>query len=58
MKVKTICYGEEREWADRLTAINYFEECADMSEGAERDRYINIMLALMRGETVATDEKS
>ena len=56
--VKTICYGETREWTDRATAINFFGECACASEGAERERYMNIILALMCGETVATDEKS
>lgn len=53
--ITTICYGQVDTWAKKEDAIKYFMEAADCSEGAERDRYMNIILDLLYGEEVATD---
>ena len=53
--VTTICYGKEDKWETREEAMKYFTECACWSEGSEKERYMNIILDLLNGETVATD---
>ena len=54
--IRTKCYGHEDEWDTRAKAIDYFRECAMCSEGAERERYTNIILQLLDGANYATDE--
>lgn len=54
-KVTTICYGTRREWPSRTSAIAFFKTGIACSEGSERDRYIDIVLALEAGETIASD---
>ena len=53
--VKTICYGREEIWDSREDAIMFFLECMASSEGAERERYLNILVKLKSGEKVCTD---
>lgn len=53
--IKTICYGKEEEWATREEAIKFYIECADASDGAERERYTTILLGLLNGEDIVSD---
>ena len=55
-KVTTICYGQAKEWENRWDAIDFFKEGAFVCDGSEKDRYTNILLKLLAGETVCTDE--
>lgn len=54
--VKVICYGEERTFDDRQEAIDFYEDCVLNSEGAERDRYIEILNDLRSGKLVCSDK--
>lgn len=56
--ITTICYGHMDKWKSRAEAVKYFYECALCSEGAEKERYVNIMMALMGGSNFATDGSS
>lgn len=53
--VTTVCHGERKEWDTRQEAIRFFSEAIAGSEGSERERYTNIILALEAGEKEATD---
>lgn len=53
--VKTICYGEERNWDERKEAVKFFAEGMAWSEGSERDRYATIVSKLLEGETICSD---
>ena len=53
--ITTICYGHIDKWKDRAEAVKYFYGCASCSEGAEKGRYVNIMMELMAGANLATD---
>lgn len=55
-KIKITCYGKTEIWADREKAKLFYLDCMANSEGAERDRYVNIYLQLMSGETECFDE--
>ena len=55
-KVTTICYGQAKEWENRWDAIDFFKEGVMACDGSEKDRYTNILLKLLAGETVCTDE--
>ena len=52
--VKIICYGKEQ-IMERQEAIKFYLDCMYCSEGAERDRYVNIYLGLLDGEKVVRD---
>lgn len=54
--VKTICYGKERIWDSRVDAVMFFLECMAGSEGAEKERYVDILVKLVSGEKVCSDE--
>lgn len=54
-KVVVKCYGQEKEYK-RKDAIKEFKICALMSEGSEKERYCNILIQLLDGETYCTDE--
>ena len=53
-KVKITCYGKTEEM-ERKDAIKLYRECADCSEGSERERYVNILFGLMDGLKVVKD---
>ena len=55
--VKTICYGKEETWASREDAIREFKDCMRHSEGAERNRYFNILCDLEDGADIAIDRE-
>ena len=54
--VITICYGQEKQWDNRWDAIDFFTEGTMACDGSERERYTTILLKLMSGETVCSDE--
>ena len=54
--IKTICYGEERDFNTLGDAICFYLECWKCSEGSERERYSNLLYHLANRETYCTDE--
>jgi len=54
--VKITCYGKT-EMMERDKAIKFYRECADWSEGSERERYVNVLFDLMDGLSEAKDER-
>ena len=57
-KVTVDCYGKKHTVDTVRQAEDFFWNCVENSEGAERDRYINILLQLRRGETCCSDQDS
>lgn len=57
-KVKVVCYGKEEEWNTREEAISFYRMCASGSEGAERNKYLNVLCDLRNGNMVCTDGES
>lgn len=55
--VKVINYGKERIFDNRQDAVDFYEECLLGSEGAERERYLEILIDLRCGKAVCRDEK-
>lgn len=55
-KVTVICCGESREW-ERWEAIDFFTEGTAACEGAEKERYTTILLKLLAGEEVCSDDR-
>ena len=53
--VTITCYGKTEQMS-RKDAIGKYLECIAWSEGSERDRYTNIYLGLISGETNVCDE--
>ena len=54
--VTVITYGQKQIWDSRAEAIAFYLEGMMNCEGAERDRYTNIYLALISGASVYSDE--
>lgn len=54
--VKITCYGET-ETMERKAAMKFYRECADCSDGSERERYVNILFGLMDGLSEVCDER-
>ena len=54
--VSITCYGRT-EMMERKSAMKFYRECADNSEGAERERYVNILFGLMDGLTEVSDQR-
>lgn len=54
-KITVICYGEREEWDNRDEAIYHYKECVANSDGAERDRYVNILIDLLDGLVLCSD---
>lgn len=55
MKIRTISYGQTREWSSRKKAMDFFRDAIFGSEGAERERYVSIYLQLEDGAKEAAD---
>lgn len=51
-----VCYGHVEFWQDRENARRYYESAAGDSEGAERERYENIVLDIANGNHFCFDE--
>ena len=54
--VTITCYGKTQKWEDKKDAAHFYWGCMIGSEGAERDRYVNILSQLIAGETDCRDE--
>lgn len=52
--VTITCYGKT-ESRDRNEAMQFYMDCAQNSEGHERNRYFNILTDLMDGKTKCSD---
>ena len=53
--VTTICYGKEKKWKHRKDAMEYFWCGVVSCDGAERDRYLNVLTDLELMKDVCTD---
>ena len=53
--VKITCYGKT-EMMTRAEAINLYMGGVAFCEGSERDRYTNILIGLLNGDTEVSDE--
>ena len=53
--VNVLCYNEWKHWDSRNDALAFYRECADCSEGSERERYVNILFGIMDGRRNVSD---
>lgn len=49
------CYRTREVWRSRERAVRFYTEAVLACEGAERDRYVNVLMALQAGEKYAHD---
>ena len=54
--ITTICYGDVRRWLSIEEAEKFFIECLINSEGAEYDRYLNVLSKIKAGQSICSDE--
>lgn len=54
-KVVVLCYGQRETWKTRQDALRFYKECAEMTEGSERERYVNIVFDLMDNKSFCSD---
>lgn len=54
--ITVMCYDKEEIWGDRKEAMDFYLECMNFSDGAERERYSTILEQLMTENTYCTDE--
>lgn len=54
--ITTITYGQKEKWGNRNEAVAFFINCIENSEGAERNRYVNVLLDLLHGKNVCSDK--
>ena len=54
--VKT--YGKWRAYPNRETAIRFFKECMYGSEGSERDRYVQVLRYLEKGDVFMASDST
>ena len=52
----TKCYGKEEQWEVRADAVKEFQVAAMSTEGAEQERYVNILAQLVSGSNYCSDE--
>lgn len=55
--VTVTCYGKKETWASRAKARAFYWEGVQCCDGAERDRYLNIVFQLDDGLTDVTDQE-
>ena len=53
--VTIICYGGKEVWPSRQAAMDFYAEGVFVCDGAERERYINVLLDLYAGLKICTD---
>ena len=53
--ITVTCYNKKHTFPTAAKAKKFFWECAECSEGAERDRYMNILIQLRRGKKECHD---
>lgn len=51
----TVCYNQATVWQSRGMAAEFYLEAMTMCEGAERDRYTEVLLDIMAGMPVCHD---
>ena len=51
-----VCYNQAEVWRSRLEASAFYLEAMCACEGAERDRYTEVLLDLMAGKDVCHDK--
>lgn len=51
----TVCYNQATVWQSRSMASEFYLEAMCACEGAERERYTNVLLDLMAGLAVCHD---
>lgn len=56
--IKTICYGQEKLFDSKREALDFYFEAVSSSEGAERERYENIIHQLNAGKTYCLDSEN
>lgn len=56
--IEIVCYNRIERWHTRKNALRFFRDCARNCEGAERDRYINIVWDLEDKKTICHDGSS
>ena len=54
-RIKIVCYNQVEYWGKRKNAEKFYENAVFATEGAERDRYVNILRDLRNGWLVCTD---
>jgi|GEM_PF-7069448 len=54
--ISTVCYGNRVEWPSLKEASDHFRMAADCSEGCERERYVDVLMDLLDGRSVAWDK--
>ena len=50
-----VCYNQAEVWKSRTEAAAFYLEAMCACEGAERERYTDVLLDLMAGKAVAHD---
>ena len=53
--VRITCYGKT-ETMERAEAIRFYREGVESCDGAERNRYVNILMDLLDGKTECNDK--
>lgn len=53
--VTIICYGDTDVWPSRQEAIDFYTHGVFVCDGAERERYMNVLLDLYAGLKICTD---
>lgn len=54
-EVVVVCYNQAEVWQSREMAASFYLEAMCACEGAERDRYTEVLLDIMAGKTVCHD---
>lgn len=54
--VKVTCYNETETYPSAKAAIDFYQECANCSDGCERERYLTIVSKLLDGQTEVDDQ--
>ena len=56
--IEIVCYNQIEKWHKKKNALSFFRNCARNCEGAERDRYIEIVWDLEDGLKRCHDKAS
>ena len=55
-QITVVCYGTPKTFTSREEAKDTYLDYITRCEGAERERYIHVLLQIERGLTLCTDE--
>lgn len=56
--IEIVCYNRIELWHTRKNALNFYRDCVRNCDGAERERYINIVWDLEDKKTLCHDGSS